>query len=184
MRVGTEYGCPSWDEARFDSYSAPAYAGTEPRNSDPCPLPQSPRHHERMALTAADGNAILKANFAPWVQDLGLVVEEVGPSHAKLRLPWSDRLAREGGALSGQALMAAADTSTVIAISSAREDYGPMTTVQQSISFQRPVVGADVLVNATVTKLGRSLAFAEVSMAIDGATTPAAHATTVYAILG
>jgi acyl-coenzyme A thioesterase PaaI-like protein len=59
-----------------------------------------------------------------------------------------------------------------------------MTTVQQSISFQRPVVGADVLVNATVTKLGRSLAFAEVSMAIDGATTPAAHATTVYAILG
>jgi len=46
------------------------------------------------------------------------------------------------------------------------------------------VVGADVLVNATVTKLGRSLAFAEVSMAIDGATTAAAHATTVYAILG
>jgi uncharacterized protein (TIGR00369 family) len=137
-----------------------------------------------MALTASDGNAILKANFAPWVQDLGLVVEEVGPSYAKLRLPWSDRLAREGGALSGQALMAAADTSTVIAISSARDGYGPMTTVQQSISFQRPVVGADVLINTTVTKLGRSLAFADVSMAIDGAATPAAHATTVYAILG
>jgi acyl-coenzyme A thioesterase PaaI-like protein len=46
------------------------------------------------------------------------------------------------------------------------------------------VVGADVVVRATVTKLGRSLAFAEVGMAIDGASTPAAHATTVYAILG
>jgi acyl-coenzyme A thioesterase PaaI-like protein len=80
--------------------------------------------------------------------------------------------------------MAAADTSTVIAISCARNGYGPMTTVQQSISFQRPVVGADVLVNATVSKLGRSLAFVEVRMAIDGATAPAAYATTVYAILG
>jgi acyl-coenzyme A thioesterase PaaI-like protein len=73
-----------------------------------------------VALTPADGNAILNDNFAPWVRDLGLVVEDTGPDHATLRLPWSDRLAREGGALSGQALLAAAGTATVIAISAAR----------------------------------------------------------------
>lgn len=107
---------------------------------------------------------------------------EVGPTHAVLRLPWSDRLAREGGALCGQALMAAADTAAVIAIASARGGYGPMTTVQQSITFQRPVTGLDVLVTSRVSKLGRTLAFLNATMAADGRTV--AEAATVYAILG
>jgi uncharacterized protein (TIGR00369 family) len=135
-----------------------------------------------MTLTAADGNAILKDNFAPWVQDLGLVVTDIGDRSASLRLPWSDRLAREGGALSGQALMAAADTATVIAVSAARGAYVPMTTVQQSSTFQRPVIDSDVLVTARLTKLGRTLAFADIEMSANG--TVAAHATTVYALLG
>jgi uncharacterized protein (TIGR00369 family) len=135
-----------------------------------------------MTLSAADGNAILKDNFAPWVQDLGLVVEETDDLSAVLRLPWSERLAREGGALSGQALMAAADTATAIAVSAARGAYVPMTTVQQASTFQRPVVDADVLVTARITKLGRTLAFADIAMTANGAV--AAHATTVYALLG
>jgi uncharacterized protein (TIGR00369 family) len=135
-------------------------------------------------LTPADGDKILADNFAPWVRDLGLVVEEIGTAHATLRLPWSDRLAREGGALSGQVLMAAADTAAVIAISSARGGYGPMTTVQQSTTFQRPVMGTDVLITSTVTKLGRTLAFVRATMSVDGASGVAAEASTVYAILG
>lgn len=135
-----------------------------------------------MAIEPADGDAILRENFAPWVQDLGLTVEHVGDDRATLRLPWSDRLAREGGALSGQALMAAADTATVIAVSSARGGFVPMTTVQLSASFQRPVVGKDVLVTARLTKLGRTMAFADITMTADDQV--AAHATTVYALLG
>jgi acyl-coenzyme A thioesterase PaaI-like protein len=56
-----------------------------------------------------------------------------------------------------------------------------MTTVQQSSTFQRPVVDADVLVTARITKLGRTLAFIDVRMSADGATV--AHATAVYALL-
>jgi uncharacterized protein (TIGR00369 family) len=141
-------------------------------------------HHDVVTLNPSDGDAILRDNFAPWVLDLGLTVEELGDRHATLRLPWSDRLAREGGGLSGQALMAAADTTTVLAISAARGGFGPMTTVQQSTSFQRPIVGTDVLVTARLTKLGRTLAFADITMTADGEAAPAAHATTVYAILG
>ncbi|NUO56403.1 MAG: PaaI family thioesterase [Hamadaea sp.] len=132
-------------------------------------------------FTAADGDKVLAANFADWVRDLGLTVEEVGADYATLRLPWSGRLAREGGALSGQALMAAADTATVIAISSAKGGFGPMTTVQLNATFQRPVVGMDVLVTARLTKLGRSMAFAQVDMVAGGVL--AAQATTVYALL-
>ncbi|MFI9590018.1 PaaI family thioesterase [Nonomuraea sp. NPDC052265] len=135
-------------------------------------------------MTPEDAEAILRQYFAPWIQELGLRVEEVGERHALVRLPWSDALAREGGGLCGQAMMAAADTATVIAISSARGGFVPMTTVQQSTTFQRPVVGRDVLLDARVTKLGRSLAFSEVTLTPDGDGDPAAHASTVYAILG
>jgi uncharacterized protein (TIGR00369 family) len=135
-----------------------------------------------MSLTVELAEKLLAENFAPWVLDLGLTVDGTGESHAVLRLPWSDRLAREGGALSGQALMAAADTATVIAVASARGGFVPMTTVQLSTSFQRPVLGTDVLVAARLTKLGRSLAFADVAMTAEGAL--AAQATAVYALLG
>lgn len=137
-----------------------------------------------MALTLAEAEKILADNFAPWVLDLGLTVEDTGALHAVLRLPWSDALARDGGGISGQALMAAADTATVIAVASARGAYGPMTTVQQSTTFQRPVTGVDVLVDARVTKLGRRMAFAEITMTGEGSEEPAARASTVYALLG
>jgi uncharacterized protein (TIGR00369 family) len=141
-------------------------------------------HDGAVAVTPADGNAILDENFAPWVRDLGLVVEETGTDFATLRLPWSERLAREGGAMSGQALMAAADTATVIAISAARGSYGPMTTVQQSSTFQRPVIDTDVLVTARISRLGRTLGFVEITMVTDGTDKTVARASTVYALLG
>ncbi|MFD3541112.1 PaaI family thioesterase [Streptomyces sp. NPDC058662] len=137
-----------------------------------------------MTLTPAEADTILADHFAPWVLALGLTVLETGDRHAVLRLPWSDALARDGGGLSGQALMAAADTATVIAVSAARGGYGPMTTVQQSTSFQRPVTGADVLIDVRVTKLGKRMAFADITLTAEGAAEPAAKASTVYALLG
>ena len=137
-----------------------------------------------MTMTTAEADKILSDNFAPWVLELGLTVESLGDDRALLRLPWSAGLAREGGALSGQALMAAADTATVIAMSAARGGYGPMTTVQQSTSFQRAVTGSDVLIEAVITKLGRRMAFADITMTDEGSGRIAAHASTVYALLG
>lgn len=145
---------------------------------------QADRQNGPVTLSTAEADKILADNFAPWVRALGLCVTETGAQHAVLRLPWSDQLAREGGALSGQAMMAAADTASVIAVSAARGGFGPMTTVQQSTSFQRAVLGADVLVTARVTKLGRRLAFLDITLAEDGSDDPAAHATTVYAFPG
>ncbi|MEV4468148.1 PaaI family thioesterase [Nonomuraea sp. NPDC049504] len=135
-------------------------------------------------MTPEDAEAILQEYFAPWIRQLGLRVEEVGERHAIVRLPWSDELAREGGGLCGQAMMAAADTATVVAISAARGGFVPMTTVQQSTTFQRPVVGDDVLIDVRITKLGRTLAFSEITLRAASSSETAAHATTVYALLG
>ncbi|MFG1699125.1 PaaI family thioesterase [Nonomuraea sp. NPDC049309] len=134
-------------------------------------------------MTSEEAEAILQDYFAPWIRQLGLRVEEVGERHAIVRLPWSGDLAREGGGLCGQAMMAAADTATVVAISAARGGFVPMTTVQQSTTFQRPVAGTDLLVDVRLTKLGRTLAFADVTMRPDGRPEIAAQATTVYALL-
>ncbi|MGY3340259.1 acyl-coenzyme A thioesterase PaaI-like protein [Streptomyces filamentosus] len=147
-------------------------------------LPDAVTPAPAVALTPAAAEKILADNFAPWVLDLGLTVDSVDGREAVLRLPWSDRLAREGGGLSGQALMAAADTATVIAVSAARGGFVPMTTVQQSTSFQRAVLGTDVLVRARLTKLGRRMAFADITLTAEGSDEPAAHATAVYALLG
>ena len=59
-----------------------------------------------------------------------------------------------------------------------------MTTVQQSTSFQRPVVGTDLLIDVHITKLGKRMAFADITLTPDGAREPAAKASTVYALLG
>jgi hypothetical protein len=80
-------------------------------------------HALGMGITVDLGNEILRDNFAPWVLDLGLTVEQVGERSAVLRLPWSDRLARQGAALAGQAMAAAADTATVIAVAAALGGY-------------------------------------------------------------
>ena len=137
-----------------------------------------------MTLNLAEADKILADHFAPWVLDLGLSVAELGDQRAALRLPWSARLAREGGSQSGQALMAAADTATVIAVSAARGAFVPMTTVQLSTSFQRAVTDAEVLVEAVLTKLGRRMAFADITMTAEGSQEIAARASTVYALLG
>ncbi|MGW7673936.1 thioesterase, partial [Streptomyces sp. NPDC054775] len=46
-------------------------------------------------MTPAEADKLLSDNFAPWVLELGLTVEELADRRAVLRLPWSTRLARE-----------------------------------------------------------------------------------------
>lgn len=124
----------------------------------------------------------LESLFAPWVQALDLRIERLSPGEAVLRLPFSTALAREGGTICGQALMAAADTAMVFAIAEQLGEFRPMTTVSLNTSFLRAVAGGDVTVTARVLKPGRTLVFGEVSLAgADGRL--AAHATTTYALL-
>ena len=135
-------------------------------------------------LTAQGAGEILAANFAPWVLELGLGVESVSKGSAVLRLPFSDRLVRIGGTICGQALMSAADTAMVIALSGSFGEFKPVTTVTQNVSFMRPIAGQDVLVEARVIRLGKTLAFGEIVLRAANEERPAAHATTTYAILG
>ena len=138
-------------------------------------------------MTNDEAQQILQTNFAPWVLDLGLRVEQVNADAATLRLPFAATLTRVGGSLCGQAMMAAADTAMVIAISASLGGFRPMATVGQTISFMRPVLNQDVLVRARVIKGGRTLVFGEISfvtVAADQRETVIAQATTTYVLAG
>ncbi len=128
-----------------------------------------------------DVDRMLKELFAPWVQALGLKVQTCADGEAVFVLPFSTSLCREGGSVCGQALMSAADTAMVFAISAQLGEFRPMTTVSLNSSFLRPVTG-DVLVRARVIKPGKSLMFGEVDITgADGKL--CAHATTTYALV-
>lgn len=135
-------------------------------------------------MNADDGQRILEENFAPWVLELGLRVQGCAGAEARLVLPASPALARVGGSVCGQALMAAADTAMVIAISSTLGGFRPMATVSQNTSFMRAVTGVDVEIVARVLKPGRSLVFGEVELRVVGDERLAAHVTTTYALAG
>jgi uncharacterized protein (TIGR00369 family) len=136
------------------------------------------------ALTLTGAQDLFEANFALWVQDLRLAVEAVSDTGARLRMPFDQRLVRVGGAVCGQALMALADTAMVFAISAASGGFRPMTTVGQTMSFLRPAANADVLAEARLLKLGRTLAFGEVTLTVAGRADAVAHATSTYALIG
>lgn len=134
-------------------------------------------------ITTDEAQRMLDELFAPWVRELHLTVESVDPQQVVLRLPFDEHLTRVGGMLCGQAMMAAADTAMVLAISAQLGEFRPMTTVSLNTSFMRPVVQTDLKVVARVLKPGRTLAFGEVELIAMSDGRLAGHATTTYALI-
>ena len=138
-----------------------------------------------MRLTAHAANAILADLFAPWVKACGVTVDAVGADSVTMRIPYSDQLCRIGGIISGQTLVTGADTAMVLALAAAMGDtFKPMTTVDLTINYMRPVTKADAVLVAKVMKLGRTLAFCTTEIKDSASGKPAAFSTGTYALAG
>src|SRR6202048_2603595 len=85
-----------------------------------------------------EARRVLRDVFAPWVQDLKLSIEGIAhqppPGAAAdwqpgaiLRMPFSERLCRNGGIVCGQALGGFADTAIGIANLTAKRGSPPVT---------------------------------------------------------
>ena len=126
----------------------------------------------------------LRDVFAQWVRELELRLIDASPGEVRLALPVHPRHVHAGNVMSGQTLMAAADTAMVLAVTSKLGAFKPMTTVQLQTTFLRPVAAdaGEAIVVARVLRLGKTLAFGEIEITTgDGVL--AAHATTTYALL-
>jgi uncharacterized protein (TIGR00369 family) len=131
----------------------------------------------------ADAEARLAEDFAPWINDMDIVVELVTPGAAVLRIPQSVRLNRDGGAMCGQAIMSLADTAMAFAVASSVGDWVPMTTVNQTSSFLRPADGKELYAEARVIKRGRTIMYGEVILHSGIREKPVAHVTSTYMLL-
>jgi len=142
-----------------------------------------------------EARRVLREVFAPWVQDLKLSIEYIEfnqPPNAAadwqpgaiLRMPFSERLCRNGGIVCGQALMAFADTAMVIANLAANRGYRPMTTVDQTTHFMRPATASDVLADARVVRMGRTMSFGRVTLSSTTDNKPVAMVSSAFAMLG
>jgi uncharacterized protein (TIGR00369 family) len=141
----------------------------------------------------AEARRVLGEVFAPWVLDLNLSIERLDctpPDDAAdwqpgaiLRLPFSERLCRKGGTVSGQALLAFADTAMVIANFAANRGYRALTTVDQTMHFMRAVSASDVLADARVVRLGRTMSFGRVTLLSATDNKPVAMVSSAFAML-
>jgi uncharacterized protein (TIGR00369 family) len=136
---------------------------------------------------------LLTEVLAPWVQDIGLLVEQIEAGRpagappdwqpgALVRLPFSKKICRNGGLVCSQALMALADTAMVLACSAAWNGYRPMSTIDQTTHFLRPV-NFDVIADARVVRIGRTTSFGRVMMHSAADKRPVAMVATAYALL-
>ena len=152
------------------------------------------REQQAEEFDIEEARRVLADVFAPWVRDLGLSVAgiECDPPEgaaadwqpgAILRMPFSERLCRNGGMVSGQALMAFADTAMVIANLAANRGYRPMTTVDQTTHFMRAVMSSDVVADARVVRRGRTMSFGRVTLSSATDNTPVAMVSSAFAML-
>jgi acyl-coenzyme A thioesterase PaaI-like protein len=63
-----------------------------------------------LTLETAQAQLAPGGNFGPWISELKLKAEHISGDSLRLRLPYSDHIARPGGVVMGQAMMAMADT--------------------------------------------------------------------------
>ena len=82
-----------------------------------------------------------------------------------------------------QALMAFADTAMVLADLAANRGNRPMTTVDQTIHVMRAVTASDVLADARVVRLGRTMSFGRVTLSSASDHKPVAMVSSAFAML-
>ena len=134
-------------------------------------------------LSVAEGQSIIDTKMAPWVKDLNIQVIETLDNGATLRMPYGDHLARTGGVISGQSMLAFADAAMVIVISSSLGGYQNMTTVDMTTSFMTAAYETDIIAKGEIVKAGKRMIFGQIRLYGVKSDTPIANVWTTWMLL-
>lgn len=132
------------------------------------------------ALTAAEVAAFLAEVFPQVSPDM--TIEAVETNYARIRLPIAEKHLRPGGTVSGPTLFAAADLAFYVAVLGMIGREALTVTTHLGINFMRKPAPSDLIAEARILKLGRSLAVGDATVFSDGQAEPVAHASVTYAI--
>ena len=115
-------------------------------------------------FTREDAQHILNTVMTPWLDDLSMQVESLTENGAVMRLPWHECIARDGGLITGQALMSFADAAMVVVISSAIGGFRRMATIDMTTSFLAPAVNTDVIARGEVLRRGKRMIYGRIDL--------------------
>ena len=111
------------------------------------------------------------------------VATDVFPGGCTVRLNANERHLRPGGTVSGPAMFSLADVAAYVATLARIGKQALTVTTHCSIDFMRkPAAGVDLLAEARVLKLGRTLSVTDVLLFSEGQAKPLAHASLTYSI--
>jgi uncharacterized protein (TIGR00369 family) len=134
-----------------------------------------------LVMTAAELQAFLARDFGQVADDFA--VERADEAGLALRLRVAGRHLRPGGTVSGPSIFALADVAMYLAILSRIGPVALAVTTNCAIDFMRkPAAGVDLVAEARVLKLGRSLAVGDVLVFSEGQAAPVARAGLTYSI--
>jgi len=118
----------------------------------------------------------------PFMALMGILTEEIGYGHARMRMPVKDDILRPGGTVAGPALMGMADALMYAVVLGMIGKVELAVTTSLNCNFLRRPKVADVIGVGSILKLGRRLAVGEVSLFSEGEDDPVAHVTATYSI--
>ncbi len=142
----------------------------------------TPPSAERIVQDVDALNAFLQRAFPGGKEADRAKVIAVEPGRVRVLRPYDARSLRPGGVISGPTMMALADMA-VYALVLAHIGEVPMAvTTSLTMHFLRPAKPGDLIAEASLLKLGRRIATADVRLWTEGPERLAAHATVAYAI--
>lgn len=120
----------------------------------------------------------------PFALQLGMTIESIGKGNVTVRLPYRSDFVRPGGTVAGPLMMSMADFAMFVAVMSRIGPQVMAVTSNLNCSFLKRPRPGDMLAHARILKLGRRLAYGEVTLFSDseGEESPVAHATVTYSI--
>ena len=131
-------------------------------------------------LSVAEVEAFLGEVF-PQVDGL-FVTEDLGSMTARVRMKITEEQLRPGGTVSGPSMFALADCAFYIVTLAMIGPEALTVTTNCNINFMRKPGPVDLIGEARILKLGRSLSVGDVTIFSEGMEAPVAHATLTYAI--
>ena len=135
----------------------------------------------QLRMDAAGLQAFLAQDFGQVAEDFR--VERADVAGVALRMRVTDRHLRPGGTVSGPSIFALADVAMYLAILARIGPVALTVTTNCAIDFLRkPAAGRDLVGEARLLKLGRSLAVGDVLVFSDGLPDPVARASLTYSI--
>lgn len=135
----------------------------------------------QLRMEAGALEAFLRKDFGQVAEEFA--VERADAAGVTLRLRVAEKHLRPGGTVSGPSIFALADVAMYLAILSRIGPVALAVTTNCAVDFMRkPAAGRDLLGEARVLKLGRSLAVGDVLVFSEGGAEPVARASLTYSI--